>query len=149
MDIKRSKIFNDCKAFLLKQMYAKKITPERAKEIVLRIKPSLTVAKTPKQKQEFIDMLDMEFPELKPIQTQYKQAEHEHFDDIIGEVAEKLLDKGDFDNISVLNDWYENEKPDDEKIRLYIEYNFPSIAREVFNDSSIAVPEATLPTKTE
>ncbi len=141
MELRRSKIFNDCKAFVLKQMYAKNITPDRAKEIVLAIKTIIKEANTPEQKQTFIDTLGQSFPELASLQEQYQQASHEHFDELIGDVAEKLLDAGKFDDITILNDWYENEKPDDEKIRLYLIYHYPAIAREVLNDPSINVPE--------
>ena len=126
--MKRAQIFNDCKSFVMKQMYAKNIKPERAKEIVLKVKETVKSAKTEEATATYIKNLSSLIPEFASLQLKFEQKEHAHFDELVGSVAEMLLDQGKFDEMIALTDWYEAENPDDEKITIYIRYHFPEIA---------------------
>ena len=116
-------------------MYAKKIKPPRAKETVMAVKSSLKVAKTDEEISAYIKGLSQVAPELASLQIEFEQREHAHLDEVVGDVAEVLLDQGKFDEMLALSDWYEEEKPDDEQIVIYLHYHFPEIAKELVGEA--------------
>ena len=123
------KIYTRAKKVILQKMDHDAITPEKAQELIDYFKNGLPEIQTAEEGQRFYMDAATMFPEIKDLPSYFEHEEEEKFDEVVMEIAGKMMEEVDVYGASKLIEQLQNSDEKEEKIRLLdqLEKDYPEV----------------------